>query len=172
VRDNEIVGSAGVGVGVGVGVKIKPDSSEFDKGGNSLVNNEFSEAPYAVQFNLLVPTGQTCGNVARTKELVFCNNTGDYGDGATPPDFTAPAERVGSRRRGQARHLPGAATELSHCRPFRWRASVIVSAKCGMCMARPARRARSWCGRRPVARRSAWPAHPGAVQGRVASGEL
>ena len=30
VRDNEIVGSAGVGV------KIKPDSAEFDKGGNSL----------------------------------------------------------------------------------------------------------------------------------------
>jgi hypothetical protein len=84
VRDNEIVGSAGVGV------KIKPDSAEFDKGGNSLVNNEFSDAPYALQFNSLVPTGQTCGNVVRTKELVFYNNTGDYGDGATPPDLTAP----------------------------------------------------------------------------------
>ena len=84
VRDNEISSSAGVGV------KIKSDAAEYDKGGNSLVDNEFSEAPYALQFNSLVPTGRMCGNVAETKELVFYNNTGDYGDGATPPDFTAP----------------------------------------------------------------------------------
>jgi hypothetical protein len=30
-----------------------------------------------------------CGNVVNTNEPVYYNNTGDYGDGATPPDFTA-----------------------------------------------------------------------------------
>jgi hypothetical protein len=84
VRDNKIFSSAGVGV------KIKPDSAEYDKGGNSVVDNEISDAPYALQFASLVPAGKMCGNDARTKELVFHNTTGDYGDGATPPDFTAP----------------------------------------------------------------------------------
>jgi uncharacterized protein DUF1565 len=83
VRDNKIFSSAGVGV------KIKSDGAVWDKGGNSLVNNELSDAPYALQFNSLVPTGRMCGNVATTNELVFYNNKGDYGDGATPPDFTA-----------------------------------------------------------------------------------
>jgi hypothetical protein len=84
VRDNKIFSSAGVGV------KIKPDTAEFDKGGNVVVDNEIYDAPYAMQFASLVPPGKMCGNVVRTKELVFHNTSGEYGDGATPPDFTAP----------------------------------------------------------------------------------
>ncbi len=83
VRGNKIFDSAGVSV------KIKMDSAEYDKGGNSLVDNRISGAPYALMFNSLVPTGPMCGNRADTTELVYYNNTGDYGDGATPPDFTA-----------------------------------------------------------------------------------
>jgi hypothetical protein len=84
VKHNEIVSSAGVGV------KIKPDSAEFDKGGNVVTDNEIGDAPYALQFNSLVPQGPMCGNTVTTKEPVFFNNTGDYGDGATPPDIAAP----------------------------------------------------------------------------------
>jgi hypothetical protein len=83
VRNNKIFSSAGVGV------KIKPDGAEYDKGGNSLVDNHFSDAPFALQFNSLVPSGRVCGNVVKTKEPVFYNDTGDYGDGVTPPDLTA-----------------------------------------------------------------------------------
>jgi hypothetical protein len=84
VRNNKIFSSAGVNV------KIQPDGAEWDKGGNSVVDNEMSDAPFALQFGSLVPTGPMCGNVATTKELVFHNNTGVYGDDATAPDFTAP----------------------------------------------------------------------------------
>ena len=84
VKHNKIFSSAGVGV------KIKPDSAGFDKGGNSVVNNEIGDAPYALQYNSLVPQGPMCGNVVTTKEPVFYNNTGDYGDGATPPNITDP----------------------------------------------------------------------------------
>jgi hypothetical protein len=82
VRSNKIFNSAGVAV------KIKMDSAQYDVGGNSLVDNKISGAPFALMFNSLIPAGRMCGNVARTTELIFFNNTGDYGDGATPPDFT------------------------------------------------------------------------------------
>jgi hypothetical protein len=84
VRNNRIFSSAGMSV------KVKSDGAEWDKGGNSIVHNELSDAPYALEWNSLVPPGPVCGNDARTKELVYYNNKGDYGDGATPPDFTAP----------------------------------------------------------------------------------
>jgi hypothetical protein len=54
------------------------------------VDRAVADAPYALQFASLVPPGKMCGNVVRTKEMVFHNTTVEYGDGATPPDFTAP----------------------------------------------------------------------------------
>jgi hypothetical protein len=83
VRNNKISSSAGVSV------KIQSDTAEYDKGGNTVEGNQMSGAPAALIYSSLVGPGPMCGNIIETGTLVFSNGDG-YGDGASPPDLTAP----------------------------------------------------------------------------------
>ena len=84
MRNNEISGSAGVSV------KIKSDKQEYDKGGNIVENNRYRRAPTRPDVQLHGPPRADVRERGRDAEPVFFNNTGDYGDGATPPNITDP----------------------------------------------------------------------------------